>query len=371
MSEEYIGAFDKLKWKCLKEDCGEIFEMSWTCIQRGYGCSYCCIPAKKVGLTNCLATKRPDLIKYLKNKDDGYKYTRCSYVDIIVKCPECGNEKNMKISNLSTKGFSCNKCGDGISYPEKFMFNVLNQLNLKFKTQLNKFIFKWCGNYKYDFYILDFNSIIETHGIQHYKQSTRGRLLKEEQQNDNIKMELALDNEINSYIIIDCRKSELEWIKNSIMQSDLPRLLNFKEEDIDWLKCHEYACNSLVKVVCDMWNDGMENTQIIANELNFNKSTVVEYLKMGEIIGLCNYDAKAERNKGLILKRENSKKQVVLLNTGEVFSSIGEAGRKYNIFSASISNCCRNKTQSAGELNNEKMKWLYYKDYLELNNEAI
>jgi len=61
ISNTYINNSKKLKWKCLKEDCGEEFEASWNSILQGSGCSYC--HGQKVGTSNCLATKRPNLIK--------------------------------------------------------------------------------------------------------------------------------------------------------------------------------------------------------------------------------------------------------------------------------------------------------------------
>jgi len=369
--QEYKDSQKKLQWKCLKDDCGEIFEASWNSIQSGNGCGFC--RGLQVGLFNCLTTKRPDLVKYLKYKEDGYKYTEKSSFEIVLKCPKCGYIKNRKVKYLSIDGFSCPKCGDGFSYPEKFLFSLLEQLYLDFKPQLTKNILEWCVNFRYDFYIINLNCIIETHGIQHYKDSSGFYLktLEEEQVNDKIKMQLALDNNIKNYIIIDCRKSDLEWIKNSIMQSELPQLLNFKEEDIDWLKCHEWACGSLVKVVCDYWNRGIKNTQSIAGKLNINRATIVKYLKIGKELNWCDYNAKEESIKSLNLVYKNNSKKVILLNTGEIFNSIVEASKNCNVNKNSIISCCKSKLKSAGKLNNEKMIWKYYKDYLELNKHII
>lgn len=55
----YKSATDKLQFKCLQDNCSEIFEMSWDCISRDYNCPFCA--GKQVGLSNCLVTKRPDL----------------------------------------------------------------------------------------------------------------------------------------------------------------------------------------------------------------------------------------------------------------------------------------------------------------------
>lgn len=78
-------------------------------LMKGCKCSVCSNRTVMVGV-NDIATIRPDLMRYLKYKEDAYKYTPGSekYIDII--CPECGYEDNIRISNLSRFGFSCNGC---------------------------------------------------------------------------------------------------------------------------------------------------------------------------------------------------------------------------------------------------------------------
>ena len=257
---------------------------------------------------NAIITTHPELVRYFVNKEDTYKYSYGSQEKVNIICPNCKHIKNMYISSLVKHGMSCPKCGDGISYPEKFMFSLLEQLlNDNFQVQLSKITFIWCDNYKYDFYITLINGIIETNGIQHYKEFNRSQSLKEIQEKDKIKEQLAKDNGIKNYIVIDCRYSELEWIKNSILNSQLPKLLNFKEKDIDWLKCHECGLSSLVKEVCDLWNKGMDNVLLISNKLKLSKSTITRYLKQGVILGWCNYDAKEELRKGGILTRDKNR----------------------------------------------------------------
>ena len=61
ISDTYENNIKNLKWKCLIDDCSEEFEADWAHIQRGHGCTYC--PSQKLGLSNCLATKNPELAK--------------------------------------------------------------------------------------------------------------------------------------------------------------------------------------------------------------------------------------------------------------------------------------------------------------------
>ena len=58
---------------------------------------------------------------------------------------------------------------------------------------------------------------------------------------------------------------------------------------IDWDECNKFASNSLVKVACDLWNDGIKPTKKIGNILNLHYSTVIRYLRIGNSLGICNY----------------------------------------------------------------------------------
>lgn len=58
-------------------------------------------------------------------------------------------------------------------------------------------------------------------------------------------------------------------------------------------------------------------------------------------------------------------KSVICLNTLEVFKSIKDAQEKYSIFA--VSECCRGKRKSAGKINGERAKWMYYEDYIKIN----
>jgi hypothetical protein len=106
ISNEYTGSNEKLQWRCLKENCNETFEKNWSSIQTGQGCPYC--NGMQVGISNCLATKRPDLIKQwhpIKNGDlTPYDFTYGSDTKVWWLCDECGHEWESKISNRLRNG---------------------------------------------------------------------------------------------------------------------------------------------------------------------------------------------------------------------------------------------------------------------------
>lgn len=298
---------------------------------KGGGCS-CCSGKTVVPEINSIYAKAPWMMRWM-SEEDAKKYLPNSSKKIEVVCPDCRKGKVKQIGVLyRDKSLGC-ACGDKTSYPEKFIYNLLEQLKIKFQTQLTTFTFNWCESYKYDFYLPEFNMIIETHGMQHYEQTGRkgARTLEEEQENDRLKRELALSNGVKHYIELDCRYSDLDYIKDKIIKSELNNLFNL--EDINWLKCEEFALSNLVKKVCEYWNnkEGWETTYTIAALFKMDRTTVSGYLKKGTKLGWCIYDTKEEYIKGLNKAWLSSKKEVEIFKDGEslgIFESCVELSRQ-------------------------------------------
>lgn len=80
----------------------------------------------------------------------------------------------------------------------------------------------------------------------------------------------------------------MQWIKQSILESALPILLNFDEQDIDWMAADTYATNSLIKQASDLYNNGI-NASNIAKQLSTTCTSVTRWLKKATEIGWCNY----------------------------------------------------------------------------------
>ena len=238
---------------------------------------------------NSISNTHPDLIKYFANIGDTKKYSAYSGKRVLMTCQDCGLTKNIIISSLKLQGFSCSRCGDRISYPNKFIFNLLCQLGVDFNSEK---MFSWSDNKRYDFYIPSVNCIIEAHGRQHYcdcgfNSYKRGRTLQEEQENDKLKEQLAKENAIEHYIVIDCSKSELEFVKKNVINSDLSNLFDLSE--VDWLKCGKYANKNILKQVCNLWKSKKYNITDIAKILKLSNNTIRTYLKRGTKLGWCEY----------------------------------------------------------------------------------
>jgi hypothetical protein len=253
-------------------------------------------------------------------------------------------------------------CEDGQSYPEKFIFDVLEQLNIPFKMQLTKSTFKWCKNYKYDFYF-ELNGeyyIIETHGRQHYEEgSSFRRTLKEEQENDRLKKKLALKKRIKekNYMVLDCRKSTLEWIKNSVLNSRMCNI--FDLSIIDWYRAEEFALSNLVKIACDYKRNNPELfTGDIAKLMKNSNSTVRKYLIYGNQLGWCVYNGYEEQLRSNKRNSQKSKilcsKIVICIEIEKLFLGTIECSKQIeseigiSISNSGISNSCRNETKVKG-----------------------
>lgn len=347
LSTEFKNAGkDKLLFRCPE---GHEFPMSWHNLQQGNRCPICA--GKQVTPENCVAVTDTWMIPYFKNKEDAYIHSHGSNDIIEVKCPHCGKEKKMTINKIYTrKSIGCN-CGDGTSYPEKFVMSMLDQSKIEYTKEYSPL---WSNKKRYDFYLPDYNCIIETHGEQHYKQSTRGRSLQEEQENDRYKKELALENGIDYYIVLDCRESNLKYIKNSILESELNNLFNLSQ--VYWLKCDEFAISNRVKEVCDYWhlhneiNNEELTTTNVAKTFKLNICTIIDYLRKGTKLKWCNYNSELEQKKASSKSGKLNGKPVEIFKDGKslgVFFSCVELERQseklfgIKLLQGGISSVCR------------------------------
>lgn len=339
---------------CLNCKCrNDIHEDS---LKRNCGCLVCANQKVTKGI-NDMWTTNPELATLLANPDDGYKYVEGSAIKVDWICKDCASTiKGKSIVDVNKQGLPCKKCSDNISYPEKIVFNMLEQLGYEFETQKK---FNWMVDRKYDFYIEKLKCIIEVHGGQHYEETTRGRSLREEQESDRLKEKMAKANGINLYIAIDARKSDIDFIKESIMNSVPPKIFNLSI--IDWVKCEESASNSLVKIVSELWNSGLHSPKLIAEKVKLGRSTVSKYLLKGKNLNWCDYSVDKSCKAGYQIRSCYKKEVVQLSKDGElinIYDSITEAANKFNVNQSSIIGCCRGRCKII-----KGYKWMYKEEY--------
>ncbi|WP_251398523.1 zinc-ribbon domain-containing protein [Ureibacillus chungkukjangi] len=344
------GLNDKPWWIC---ENGHVWDTSISNRVKGSSCRYCSGYEAWIGF-NDLWTTRPNLAKLFFNHEDGYKYTQGSNMRVDWVCPNCGKViKNKKIVDVKSKGLPCPTCSDGFSYPEKVMYHLLSSLAKEFEYQKT---FKWSDNKRYDFYIPSLNMIIETHGIQHFEESGRGRSLQEEQANDNYKKELSLKNGIEHYIVIDCRYSSFEFIKENILDSELK--VAFDLQRINWGNIEINSHKSIVKEISDIWNKGYSLKEIV-NMMNLNINTVRNCLVNGVKTGLCDYTPDEARLRGISVSILN--KEIVKLDLDGNYISSHKSIKEVALndsMRTGISSVCRGIQISA-----IGFRWLYKEDY--------
>lgn len=224
-------------YRCLK--CGEINTTTEGILKENKGCPYCAGRIVKSGINDITVTA-PWMIPFFVNKEEAAKYTRNSMKEVFPYCPVCRKQvnKKMTISQLYTGHRSGCSCDTYMSFPEQVMYNLLLQNNINFIHRVTKKELPWAKSFEYDFYLPEYQIIIETHGLQHYNErgfsNVGGKTLEEQQSIDNEKQLLAENNNIE-YYIIDCRYSKLQYILDNIIASPLFNKLNLTIKDKDQL----------------------------------------------------------------------------------------------------------------------------------------
>ena len=279
---KYQGDNKHIEVECAKH---HIWSSLPTNLRKGRGCPYCSGKKTLAGY-NDIATTHPHLVKYFTNKDEAKMYSAGSHKRIKVTCPDCGEECEITIKNLTYYGFNCKICSDNISYPNKYLRALLKQLpihDIEFEYYLED-----NSLYRYDAYFTYKNQkyIIEMDGAFHYKETWFGSLEKTKH-SDKEKDSLAIKNGIK-LIRINCIRSIPEHIKNSILESELSYIFELK--NIDWNLCEEFAANNLTKEICNYYNNNGNNVTDAMKEFCMCRGTIIKYLKLGSNLDWCKYN---------------------------------------------------------------------------------
>ena len=304
--DPYIKNDVNIRWQCDKyEDHIWLATPNNVLKENGTRCPFCSGNKILKGF-NDLWTTHPEIACCLKDKDIGYQisYSGHSKQDFI--CPKCGCIiKNVMVRDVVKHNLKCPCCSDGVSYPERFVSNMLRQLKINYK---HDGIFSWSNNKRYDFYIKDLSLIIETHGEQHYYTDKKwANSIIDQKANDQYKMELAISNGIQNYIVLDCRESDANFIKSSILNSELSKLFDLSL--IDWQKCASDSCKSNIVMACDLWNSGIRSTKKISDIMCLTRTTIITYINKGTKYGICDYDGKEQMRLSMARNTNNKNKK--------------------------------------------------------------
>lgn len=199
-----------LYWIC-KCECGNEFEISTTNFNRREH-KQCNCNSNFGGrpLSNNLIGKnfgKLKVLKYLKNQ--------------MWECQcECGNIANKRTDSLlNHKGLACPVCLKSISTGELLLQEIFNSLNIKYEYQKSFDTCRFPNTNKlarFDFYLPDFNILIEYNGEQHYRNSgwqTEERF-ESTQYRDQYKIQWCKENSIPLIIIPYTVNLSIDYIKS-------------------------------------------------------------------------------------------------------------------------------------------------------------
>ena len=272
--------------RCLKDGCE--FTIEEFDLKNGHGCPVCS-NTKIIKGINDIGTTNPELVNLFVNENDAYCYSRSSDIKVDVKCPFCGTIKTMRIAELTKCGYvTCEKCSDGVSYPNKFAHELFLQLSDQYSEYESEYSPEWAGKLRYDNYIklLDGEKIIvEMDGGYHYAKNY-DYLTK----NDLYKNKLAEEHGI-TMIRVNCNYLKVGQRYN-VIKTNLSKALKdtFNLSNINWDKCNECGIsNKLIEVLNYYKNNAKLGLQEIARDCKISMPTLYEYLYKGEELGLCNY----------------------------------------------------------------------------------
>ena len=297
---------------------------------------------------NDIATTNPELVHLFKNKEDAYKYKKWSTQYTWYICPCCGNEYYLQIQNVTKAGkVPCDICNDGFSYPNKFMANLLSQLNIAYEKEYSP---DWISPKKYDFYfqINNKNYIVEMDGGLGHGNSFGKPFQKHLDDGitiDKYKDKMAKNHGI-SVIRIDCNytSKRFEYITNSILNSYLAELFDLNA--IDFKKCDLASNDNIFRAVLIDLQNGLYDTKVLSRKHKLGESTIRNYINTAN-------QYRFESRKKKISDSKNQK--VLCIETNEIFDSYKDANKKYR---AALSQYFNKNGKSSGKLpDGTKLTW--------------
>lgn len=189
-------------YKCNK--CNEITEKPYTEFIKYPTCIHCGENAKRRN-NNTLNFVLPEGFELVGDYKD-------QYTKVLFK-HKCGFIFNIRPKDLISGHSFCPKCSKKASKGERAIMEYLNNNNINFTKEK---VFEWSNLKRYDFYLPEYNLLIEYNGLQHYKEVPTFKIpLKEQQAIDKWKEEMAIKN---NYKILIIPYTEYNNINNILAQ---------------------------------------------------------------------------------------------------------------------------------------------------------
>lgn len=188
--------FGKTQWSC-KCDCGGYTIVDGNSLRSGKTKSCGCLQREKIASLNRIditGQKFGKLTVLYQTEERRNEST-------VWHCQcECGNYRDVILTNL-THGLT-QSCGCIKSRGEQKVASILTENNINFvrEKRFDNVVAQTGKRLRYDFYLVDYNCVIEYDGLQHYKYSNLGWNTKENliktQERDKLKNQYCADNDI-------------------------------------------------------------------------------------------------------------------------------------------------------------------------------
>ena len=227
-------------WKCIK--CEYIFLATYFCLNTR-GCANCCNHISKTLEDYKNICKNKGIYLGVKNENGEYQATQIPISTHINnswwKCFSCNNEWSCSYTNINNNKW-CPACKHKtelkiFNFLKEEYFDVISQYTPEFTKDD-----KYKRLSKYDFYIPNYNIVIELHGEQHFKSIVNWGNLENTQEKDTFKTKKLLENNISLIIIYqpevwhdkyDWKKYLKETIENSNIENNKIQLIS-KDKNI-------------------------------------------------------------------------------------------------------------------------------------------
>lgn len=195
----YKSSHDFITITCKKH--GDFSQIAYSHLQ-GHGCPKCGDFNKHLNKLNNVDNLIDKFNKVHMNK---YDYSFINYTGnhnkIKIICQEHGGFYQTPMSHL--RGDGCPMCIG--SCGEQIIMSFLKANKIKFNFQKKFYFCKNINGLPFDFYLPDFNMVIEFHGEQHYRQISffhkDEKDFREQRHRDWLKRKFCYDSDIMYYVI--------------------------------------------------------------------------------------------------------------------------------------------------------------------------
>ena len=111
---------------------------------------------------------------------------------------------------------------------------------------------------------------------------------------------MAINNGIKNYITINASKSDFNFIKDNIVNSNLSLYINM--ESLNWLNIAKKSNENILKEISSLWNSGINDTSILSNMVGLSQAEISRRLRQCE-----EYNLIEKYDKSLTMKNGREK----------------------------------------------------------------